>query len=95
MERRMFGEYVLFTDEPETEDEKRNYVSVAVVKLLHSMKDHGIVPDWETVQIIVKEGRDIYGGPDWYEDEKEDYKGPNVGWRMTVGIKFYSENYPE
>jgi len=95
MERRMFGEWVLFTIEPETEAGKADYVSVAVEKLLHSMVDHGVVPDWGTMQIIIKEGYDIFGGPDWYEDEKEDYKGPYGGWAMTVGIKFYSENYPE
>lgn len=95
MERRLFGQYKLFKDEPETEALKADYVSKAVDELLHDMTGYGIIPDWKTMQIIVKEGVDIISGPDWYEEEKEDYKGPYIGWVMTVGIKFYSDNYPE
>jgi hypothetical protein len=79
--------------EPETESEKADYISKAVGKILHTMTDNGIVPDWETIEVVVKEGFNIISGPDWYDDEKEGYLGPYVGWEMKVGVKFYSENY--
>ena len=44
---------------------------------------------------MVKEGFDVIPGPDWYDDEKENYEGPYFGWAMTVGLKYESEKYSD
>ena len=95
MERRQFGSYVVFTEEPKTEAGKAEYIKVAVDRLLDQLTAK-IVPEWNTLELIVKEGKDFFSSNplDWYDDEKEDHY-VEFRWNMTVGIKFYSTEYPE
>ena len=84
---KQYGSYVKIASEPETEQEKIEYVRLAVNKLLDDMKDWP-VPNLNTLQLIIHEGVEIWGGPDWYEEEKEDYTPSLPRWGMTVGIKY-------
>ena len=94
MKRRQFGSYVLYIKEPENEIDKREYVSDGVKRVIDKLTDAGIIPIWETMTVIVKEGIDIMTQC-WEEDEEDDYEPVPPMWRMTVAVKFYSENYPE
>ena len=94
MERKRFGIYVTILKKPENEEEKKEYVTESFSKLLDKIYKEGIVPDWNSMKLIINESNfDVFGGPDWYEEEKEDYEGPCMGWRMTIAIKFESEQY--
>ena len=94
MERRQFGSYVLFTYEPENEIDKREYISTGVKRVMDKLTDAGIIPIWNTIQVIVKEGIDLLPMAGWDEVEEEEYEPVAPVWQMCVAVKFYSENYP-
>ena len=96
MERKLFGSYVVFLHEPETEEGKVEYIKTAIDKVVNSMLKAGIIPDWDSLKVIIHEGVDIWNSsPDWYDDEKDDYVPALPRWGMTVGVKFESNQYPE
>lgn len=96
MDKKRFGQYVTFNEEPDDDKGKAEYVKQAVSYVLDELLGNGIVPKWETLEMIVKEGYDfISDDPDWYAEEKEGYQGPRFGWQMTVALKCWSDNYKE
>ena len=94
MKRKQYGSYVLFLKEPESEEEKKEYVKKAFAELLDQLT-RTAVPDWNTLSVIVKEGVDFLPTTDWYEDEEEDYAPSPPQWHMTVALKYESENYEQ
>ena len=84
-----YGMTIMFAIEPETEEGKAVYIEKAVGKILRETLKNGIIPDWNTVELFVKEGISIFNDPDWYEDEdgKEVYEPHMPQWAMTVGVK--------
>lgn len=89
MKKIPFGSYVVFTEDPGTTSGKAKYVKEAVNRLLDSLTAE-IVPDWNTMQLIVKEGPGT-----WFDISGEDDDEIPPKWIMTVGIKFLSDQYPE
>ena len=94
-----FGSYVKFIIEPDTEEGKKEYVKIAVNKLLDQVFEYGHVPDWNTMELIIKEGIDFFTvDPTWYEgyDDEGNILGDHIPrlphWTMTVGIKFEGKN---
>ena len=87
-----WGSYVVFTEEPETDKGKAEYVKQAVSKLIEQMIEADVEPNWNTMQLIIKEGIDIFSSAlSWYEgeaeDEEEEYIPDVPSWRMTVALK--------
>ena len=87
MAKRQFGSYVMFTVEPEGVEGKKEYVKAAFSKLMDQICGADMEPDWGTLQIIVREGNDFWGG----DDENDPY----IGWMMTVAVKIQGEEYSQ
>ena len=85
-----YGTFCMMAVEKDDPAEKKlDMLKLAVDKLIDIFKKVDCIPVMDTMQLIVKEGLiTCEDEPDWYADEKEDYKPHEPYWAMTVAMKF-------